>query len=474
MDISRIRKALHEDGGAAGGTSATPGPGAIGGGIAPFKARMGTWRRKSKQTEEIDPQAPGVVQSTQHASDAQLINPMHETTHEEVILFDEERINSHENQLTPFSGLQYNDFEFGINKAFEQIGKIVDYNLQNTTDPSNRNYDSLRKKFNILKSKSKSEIQDIISSIEADPDNIASEKDLNIPDIILVNALMSAYGDNDDQEPIQYARKQIDRLLQIAKDDALETAQDVLKQKKYTASNPDDPYDGIEYLLPSDASRILIANLTLGAIETGIWGRWGEALFWNKLRKTIEEHNWDYEANKKGQAQDLKYRGEVGNEPEVAEDEPEVAEDEPEKKVAEDVNDVYPGSISRVGIPPTQPTGLISNCPTFPLQGNAAIHEELAPPNNTPPLNLGDLTVQAYFPTEQGKPTLLRYKVLKNNVPLPVDSSKQTSDNIGHTKDQVLKKLSLTPNKIKSIKKFIKYNKENESKLKTDQQKTTG
>jgi hypothetical protein len=230
MDIKRIRKAMHEDG--ASGTSATAGPGAIGGGVVGFKDRMGSWHRND---EEVDHQSPGVVQSTQHASDAQLINPwagkLSEVTHEEVNLVQEE--------------------------------------------------------------------------------------------------------------------------------------------------------------------------------ATG-------------------------------------------------------------------VNQTYPGSVSRVGINPSTSNGLMSRCPSIPLQGTNAIHEEELPKTTINPLQLGDITIQGYNVVEDGRPTVLRYKLIKNNITLPVDVEKKNSKNIGHTKEQILKKLSLMPKKIQLVRKFLIYHKENEKNTSTKKQETLG
>jgi len=229
MDISRIRKAMHE---VAAGTSATPGQGAIGGGVAGFNDRMGSWRRND---EEVDPQAPEVVQSTQHASDAQLSNPwagkLSEVTHEEVNLVQEE--------------------------------------------------------------------------------------------------------------------------------------------------------------------------------ATG-------------------------------------------------------------------VNQAYPGSVSRVGINPSASTGLMSRCPSIPLQGTNAIHEEELPQSDIKPLPLGDTTIQGYMVIENGKPSVMRYKFMQKNIPMPVDKEKKNSKNIGHTKEQILKKLSMMPQKIQYVRKFIKYNKENENATKNKKQADLG
>lgn len=293
----------------ASGTSATPGPGAIGGGIAPFKARMGTWRRQ--QQEQVE-------QSTQHASDAQLINPMHETTHEEVNLFDEERMAFGETPLTPFSGLQINDFEAGILKLFEQVEKIVQYNITNTTDPSNRNYEKIKAKFNILKNKAAAQVEKAIDSIEND-EVLSSEVETNISDLVLLMALMNAYGDNEDANPIEYAKKQAERLLQIARDDALDTANEVIKTRTYfNTSNPDDALNNVEYFLPSNLSRLVAATMALNAIKSD---RFGEAVFWNKLRKTIETYNWSDDDKERGMAQD--------NTGEEAIDEPQLATVEP-------------------------------------------------------------------------------------------------------------------------------------------------
>lgn len=327
MDISRIRKALHEDGAGAvaSGTSATPGPGAIGGGIQPFKAKMGSWRRKKKTNEWVDPQnqgveqgtpqsmKPGVEQSTQHASDAQLGNPMKETTHEEVNLFDEERIAFSETPLKPFSGLQLNDFEAGINQTFDQIKKIVNYNLSNTTDPTNKNLQSLKAKYETFKSNAYRQLDTIIKYIEANKVK-SSEREINLSDAYQLMSLVNAYGDIDGQEPIAYAKHQADRLLDIAKGDALEAAQEVIRTKSFfNTSNPDDEFNDIEYILPSDASRLLIAMLTQQAIEGD---RWGEALFWNKLRKTIETYNWSDDDRARAAQQDS--RGEEVVEPDEA------------------------------------------------------------------------------------------------------------------------------------------------------------
>jgi hypothetical protein len=140
-------------------------------------------------------------------------------------------------------------------------------------------------------------------------------------------------------------------------------------------------------------------------------------------------------------------------------------------KLFEDANKGYPGSFSRVGINPSNSSGLISRCPSIPLQGTNAIHEEEAAPESAiEPLQLDDLTIQGYFAIEQGKPTLVRYKLIKNNVPMPVDSDKKNSKNIGHTKEQILKKISLSKNKNKYVKKFIAYFKNNENALKSKQQ----
>jgi hypothetical protein len=57
---------------------------------------------------------------------------------------------------------------------------------------------------------------------------------------------------------------------------------------------------------------------------------------------------------------------------------------------------------------------------------------------------------------------------------MPVDKEKQNSKNIGHTKEQILKKLSMMPQKIQYVRKFIKYNKENEDATKNKKQSEIG
>ena len=149
-------------------------------------------------------------------------------------------------------------------------------------------------------------------------------------------------------------------------------------------------------------------------------------------------------------------------------------------KLFETANNVFPGTMPRGGIsepaqtptlPNTNHTGQPSLCPSFPMQGNQAIHEDTTP---IVPLQVGDLTIQAYLAVENNTPTSLRYKVIKNGVPLPVDLDKQKSKNIGHTSQQVLKKLSLMPNKIQLIKQFINYDKTNTANLKQQQQQQMG
>jgi hypothetical protein len=311
MDIKRIKSAFYENAGvAAGGTASTPanaGPGSNASGISPFKARMGTWRRK-KTNEQVE-------QSTQHVSDAQLINPMHETTHEEVNLFDEERIAFSELALTPFTGLQMNDFEAGLVKTFDQIEKIVQYNIANSTDPTNMDEHSLKQKYAVLKRKAINSIDSAIDSIES---NGVSEKenDLNVSDAIQLMSLSNAYGDIDGQDPKEYAKKQASRLLDIAKGDALETAKEVLQTQTYVNTvDPNDGFNNVEYLLPSNSSRALMAILTQRAVEGD---RWGEALFWNKLRKTIETYNWSDEEKAKAMQQDSS--GEEATEPTPSEE----------------------------------------------------------------------------------------------------------------------------------------------------------
>jgi hypothetical protein len=277
MDINRIRKALQEDGGAvAAGTSSTPansGPGLNSQGIAPFKAKMGSWRRQ--QDEEVDPQSPGVVQSTQHASDAQLINPwagkLSEVTHEVVNLFDEERMNYKETRLTPFSGLQLEDFEVGIENIYNKLSKIIHYNIMNTTDTSNKDIHKLKNKYNILKRQALQQIEDAIYTIEGGTSTIL-EDDLNLGDIFFVMCMMNAYSSDEGYDPLKYADSQVDRLLEISKDDAIELVHHLYKTL-------------IPTLKPTKSSKLGIASETLDAINKE---KWGEALFWNKLRKTLE------------------------------------------------------------------------------------------------------------------------------------------------------------------------------------------
>lgn len=298
MDIKRIKNAFFENTGgvAAGGTASTPanaGVGANASGISPFKARVGTWRRK-KTNENVE-------QSTQHVSDAQLINPMHETTHEVVNLFDEERIAFSEMSLTPFGGIQINDFQLGIQKAFEQIEKIVLYNITNATDPSNKDEHSLKNKYNILKRKAIIALDAIVDSIESNQ-VLDKETDVNVSDAIQLMSLINAYGDIDGQDPQEYAKKQATRLLEIAKGDALESAKEVIDTQTYVnTADPMDGFNNVEYLLPSNSSRSLVALLAQRAVEGD---RWGEALFWNKLRKTLETYNWSDEEKEKGLKQD--------------------------------------------------------------------------------------------------------------------------------------------------------------------------
>ena len=448
MDIKKIREALCgkvvEE---ASGTSATAGPGAIGGGVEPFKARMGAWRR---QEEEVDPQAPGVVQSTQHASDAQLNNPMRETTHEEVNLFDEERIAFSELPLVPFGGFQSKDLEIEINNIFDRVAKIVEYNITNSTDPSNTNVQSLTSKYEELKKRAIYKIENVISDLEDGSVN-TREKEINLSDIFQVICLLKAYGgDNDnDIEPKVYAKKLCERLLDIARNDALEWAIHLYKTL-------------IPKIKPSPVTLMSMAEETIEAMRAD---KWAEAVVWNKLRKTvelmkIEKDDDDFDS-------ELPHAEE---EPEEAPlEEPQLVEEKVDQGVgATGANTTYPGST--VGNLPSREDGAISKCPSFPLQGSNPIHEEEAAPSEITPLQLGDISIQGYFASEQGKPTLLRYKVLKNNVPLPVDKEKVNSKNIGHTKEQVLKKLSMLPEKIKFVKQFIKHNKENENTLKSKQQ----
>ncbi len=130
----------------------------------------------------------------------------------------------------------------------------------------------------------------------------------------------------------------------------------------------------------------------------------------------------------------------------------------------------FQGSVSRLGLTPSTSTGLLTRYPRMPLQGTNAIHEEDAPTNEIQPLQLGNLSIEGYIATEQNKPSVIRYKILKDGVPLPVDAEKNKSANVGHTKELVLKKLSLHDNKMTYIKKFIKYNKDNETLLSKKQQ----
>lgn len=444
MDINKIRKALHEDGVAASGTSATAGTGAIGGGIAPFKARMGSWRR---QEEEVDPQALGVVQSTQHASDAQLNNPMRETTHEEVNLFDEERIAFGELPLVPFGGFQSKDFEVEINNVFDRVTKIVEYNITNSTDPSNTNVQSLTAKYEELKKRAIDKILKTISDIN-DGNVNTKEKEINLADIFQVKCLLKAYGkDNDnDMEPKEYAKKLCERLLNIAKNDALELVIHLYKIL-------------IPKLKPSTFNLINMAHETIEAMEND---KWEEAVVWNKLRKTLELMG--------PKEDDVNFNSELPTtveEPEEPIEDPKLIEAN-QGVGATGANTTYPGST--IGNLPSREDGAMSRCPSFPLQGNEVIHEEEAAPSEIQPLQLGDVSIQGYIASEQGKPTLLRYKLLKNNTPMPVDKEKIKSKIIGHTKEQVLKKLSMLPEKIKFVKQFIKHNRENENTLKSKQQ----
>lgn len=445
MDIKRIKNALHEDGAAASGTSATPGPGAIGGGIQPFKAKMGCWR---KNNEEVDPQAPGVVQSTQHASDAQLSNPMRETTHEEVNLFDEERIPFNVMPV-PFSGLQMGDLESGINYFFDKITKIVEYNIANSTDPTNTNTNALQAKYETLKHRAIAGLEDNIELLHDGMVN-KKERELNLSDIYLVICLMKAYGgDNDGMDPKVYAKKLCERLLDIARNDALELVNHLYKT-----------------LIPKlKSSKVTLMSMIDETIEAINNDKWAEALVWNKLRKTVE-------LMKKPEEDDDDFDAEL---PQV---EPEV---EPEAEL-EPVSEME-GSGTKTSFPtqttsdvtPVQASGMPSKCPSFPLQGNQAIHEEDAPPQNEiQPLPLGDVSIEGYFVIENNKPTLIRYKVIKGGAPIPVDPKKANSEDIGHTKEQVLKKLSIMPQKVPFIRKFLAYNKANETTLKTKQQEKMG
>jgi hypothetical protein len=139
-------------------------------------------------------------------------------------------------------------------------------------------------------------------------------------------------------------------------------------------------------------------------------------------------------------------------------------------KVFEDLNKAYPGSFQRIGVNPSNPSGLIPRCPSIPLQGTNAIHEEESQ-NEIAPLQLNDATIEGFIATEQGKPSVMRYKLIKDGKPMPVDPKKENSEDVGHTKEQILKKLSLSSNKIKNIKQFITYSKNNEKLLKDKQQK---
>ena len=116
--------------------------------------------------------------------------------------------------------------------------------------------------------------------------------------------------------------------------------------------------------------------------------------------------------------------------------------------------------------------------PIMPVQGNyggiKCEAEETPPQGEIQPLALGEISLEGYFAIENGKPTLVRYKVLKGGTPIPVDPKKTNSKDIGHTKEQVLKKLSMMPQKIPFIKKFIKYNKDNDTTLKNKQQENMG
>jgi hypothetical protein len=277
MDIKRIRNALHEDGGAvAAGTSSTPANAGVGSntqGISPFKAKMGSWRRR--QDEEVDPQEPGVVQSTQTPSTAQLINPwagkLSEVTHEVVNLFDEERMSYKDTRLSPFGGLQLEDFEVGIENIYKNLSKVIHYNLMNTTDDSNRDKHRLKTKYQILK---KQALYQIESSIDAIENNTALllEDDLNLGDIFFVMCLVNAYSSDEDYDPIKYANEQADRLLDVAKNDSLELAKYIHEKL-------------IPSLKPNKSTKLGISYETHEAINRE---NWGEALVWNKLRKTIE------------------------------------------------------------------------------------------------------------------------------------------------------------------------------------------
>jgi hypothetical protein len=145
-------------------------------------------------------------------------------------------------------------------------------------------------------------------------------------------------------------------------------------------------------------------------------------------------------------------------------------------KLFESPNDSFPGSVSRIGIGSQSSTqsGLQSRCPSFPLQGNQSIHEEEIPQDAIEPLQLNDITIEGYIVVKNGTPTNIRYKLIKNGVPLPVDPTKEKSKNIGHTSHQVLKKLSMLSNKIQLIKKFIQYDRKNIINLKTKQQSKIG
>lgn len=138
------------------------------------------------------------------------------------------------------------------------------------------------------------------------------------------------------------------------------------------------------------------------------------------------------------------------------------------------VNQTYPGSVSRVGINPSTSSGLMSRCPSIPLQGTNAIHEEELPQSDIKPLPLGDTTIQGYMVITNGKPSSMRYKFIQKNIPMPVDKEKQNSKNIGHTTKQILKKLSMMPQKIQYIRKFLKYDKENEKAYKNKIQAELG
>jgi hypothetical protein len=69
----------------------------------------------------------------------------------------------------------------------------------------------------------------------------------------------------------------------------------------------------------------------------------------------------------------------------------------------ESPNNAYPGSVSRIGIGsiPTNNTGLQSRCPSFPLQGNQAIHEDSST-SDIQPLILNDISIQGYIVVENG------------------------------------------------------------------------